>query len=174
MEFSLEKSMEILESTPDVLETMLSTLSPEWTTANEGESTWSAFDIVGHLIHGEKTDWIARTEIILSSTSDKTFEPFDRFAQFKASEGKSLSELLVEFRTLRLENLNIIRTKNINDLLLLQTGRHPVFGDVTLKQLLATWVVHDLNHIAQIARVMAKQYQDEVGPWIEFLGILKK
>jgi uncharacterized damage-inducible protein DinB len=174
MNFSLEKSLEILERTPDTVSIMLNNLSDEWTTKNEGDGTWSVYDIVGHLIHGEKTDWIPRTEIILSSKPVKTFEPFDRFAQFQESQGKSLGKLLEEFKQLRKKNINTLRSKNISPQHLEQKGIHPAFGEVTLSQLLATWVAHDLNHIAQIARVMAKQYRQDVGPWIQYLGILNK
>jgi hypothetical protein len=131
------------------------------------------YDIIGHLIHAEKTDWITRAEIILSEKTDKTFEPFDRFAQFKESEGKSLVQLLDEFTTIRKKNIERLVSKKLTDKNLQEKGNHPVFGDVTLSQLLATWVVHDLNHIAQIARVMAYQYKAEVGPWIKYLRILQ-
>lgn len=164
--------MEVLERTPAVLKSLLENLSQEWTESNEGEDTWSAYDIVGHLIHGESTDWIERTKIILSDSSDKKFKPFDRFAQFEESKGKSLSDLLIEFENLRMQNIAILKSLNLSDKDLIKKGIHPVFGEVTLSQLLSTWVVHDLNHIAQIARVMAKQYKTEVGPWIEYLRIL--
>lgn len=173
MNFSVIKSTEILERTPDVLDAMLQGLSSEWTTKNEGKRTWSAYDIVGHLIHGEKTDWVPRMEIILSMKSNKTFEPFNRTAQFKESKGKSLTQLLRAFKRLRKENLRRLRSKQLTKKELAQKGIHPGFGEITLSQLLATWAVHDLNHIAQISRVMAKQYKVEVGPWIEFLGILR-
>jgi hypothetical protein len=152
---------------------MLQGISAGWTTPNEGEATWSVYDIVGHLIHGEKTDWIPRAEIILSEKPDKTFEPFDRFAQFETGPAKSLQELLDEFKSLRARSLSTLRSKNIQASDLSATGIHPAFGTVHLSQLLATWVVHDLNHIAQIARVMAFQYKEAVGPWKAYLGILK-
>ena len=173
MTFTSTQSIEILERTPGVLTAMLQGLSDAWTTANEGGDTWSAYDIVGHLIHGEKTDWMPRAAIILSERADKTFEPFDRFAQFEASRGKSLPQLLEEFRALREKNLALLRSKNLTGADLERKGVHPAFGEVTLSQLLATWVAHDLNHIAQIARVMAKRYQADVGPWIAFLRILQ-
>lgn len=173
MIFTIAQSTEILERTPGVLIAMLEGVSDAWTTANEGGDTWSAYDIVGHLIHGEKTDWMPRAAIILSDRPDKTFEPFDRFAQFEASRGKSLSQLLEEFRILRAENVASLRSKHLTDADLEKKGIHPAFGEVTLSQLLATWVAHDLNHIAQIARVMAKRYKTEVGPWIAFLRILQ-
>ncbi|MCF6131487.1 DinB family protein [Flavobacterium wongokense] len=174
MNFNLSKSIEILERTPTVLETLLNGLSNEWIQNNEGEETWSPFDVLGHLIHGEKTDWIARTEIILSDKADKTFPPFDRFAQFEESKGKTISDLLNEFTDLRNTNLIALKSKNITSEDLTKTGIHPTFGAVTLENLLACWVAHDLGHIAQISRVMAKQYKEEVGPWREFLPILDR
>ena len=172
MTFSLDKSIELLERTPNVLRMMLLGLSADWTAVNEGGDTWSPDDVIGHLIHGERTDWIPRAEVILSESPDKTFTPFDRFAQFEESKGKSLAQLLDEFADLRSQNLERLRAFNLTDSDLAKTGMHPVFGEVTLSQLLATWTVHDLNHIAQISRVMANQYKTEVGPWIEYLRIL--
>jgi hypothetical protein len=174
MTFTLEKSIEILERTPDVLNVMLQNLSTEWTSNNEGGETWSPFDIVGHLIHGETTDWMPRAEIILSDKGVKTFEKFDRFSQFEDSKGKSLAELLQEFKILREKNIKLLRSKNLKQIDFQQKGIHPAFGEVTLSQLLSTWVVHDFNHISQISRVMAKQYKTEVGPWVEYLGVLKQ
>lgn len=174
MQFHLEKSIEILERTPSVIEAMLGKLSPDWTMPNEGPETWSVFDIVGHLVHGEKTDWIPRIEIILNGKADKTFTPFDRFAQFSESKGKTLNQLLEEFRSLRKKNIALLKAKKVNSGLLALKGNHPALGEVSLSQLLATWTVHDLNHLAQIARVMAHQYEQEVGPWIEYLGILNR
>lgn len=152
---------------------MLGNVSADWTSNNEGGDTWTVYDIVGHLIQGEKTDWIARMEIILSDNPDKTFEPFDRFAQFEESKGKSLTQLLDEFKNLRQKNMEHVRSKKLTAKDLEATGIHPAFGAVTLSQLLSTWTVHDLNHIAQISRVMAKQYKAEVGPWVEYLRILQ-
>lgn len=174
MKFSIEKSLEILRRTPVVIDTMLRGLSDEWTQNNEGPETWSPFDIVGHLIHGEKTDWIPRMEIILSDQSDKTFKPFDMHAHFTESEGKSLQELLDEFKTIRHQNIQNLKSKRLSEEDLDKKGIHPEFGKVTLRETLSTWAVHDLNHIAQISRVMAKQYQTEVGPWKKYLGILKR
>lgn len=173
MDSSLKKSIEILERTPDVLNTLLKDISSEWTLNNEGGDTWSVYDIIGHLIYGEKTDWIPRAEIILSENNDKKFEPYDRFAQFKESKGKSLQQLLDEFVKLRNKNIEQLLSKRLTVKDLEKTGIHPAFGEVTLSQLLATWAVHDLNHISQIARVMAKQYKAAVGPWVEYLGILQ-
>jgi hypothetical protein len=174
MNFNLTKSLEILERTPQVLTTLLSGLSTEWIQNNEGVDSWSAYDVIGHLIHGEKTDWLVRTEIILSDKADKAFALFDRFAQFEQSKGKTISQLLTEFQELRNKNLAVLKSKGITTEDLRKTGAHPAFGEVTLEQLLATWVAHDLGHIAQIARVMAKQYKEEVGPWREYLPILDR
>jgi hypothetical protein len=173
MPFDLNKSIEILERTPTVVTGMLQGLSEEWTCRNEGGDTWSPYDIVGHLIHGEKTDWVPRMQIILSDSSDKRFQPFDRFAQARDSKGKMLSELLDEFRSLREQNLQVLRSLDLTPEDLARQGIHPAFGPVTLSQLLATWVVHDLNHIAQIARVLASPYRQEVGPWVAYLRILQ-
>ncbi len=173
MNFTLPKSIEILERTPDVLITMLQNISLDWSSNNEGGETWSVYDIIGHLIHAEKTDWIARMEIILSDKSDKTFEPFDRFAQFENSKGKSLSQLLDKFKALRKMNIEHLRSKKLTNENMEEKGIHPSLGEVTLSQLLATWTVHDLNHIAQISRVMAKQYKAEVGAWEAYLKILQ-
>ncbi len=173
MKFNLSGSLEILEKTPAVLKTMLTGLSTDWTHTNEGSDTWSVFDVIGHLVHGEKTDWIARTRIILEGNRG-TFEPFDRFAQFRDSEGKSLDQLLEEFEKLRAKNIEILKSIPIDDNVLKLQGIHPALGEVNLAQLLSTWTVHDMTHIAQISRVMAKQYEDEVGPWKEYLGVLNK
>lgn len=172
MQFSLNRTIEILERTPSVLEALLNDLSDDWTHSNEGDDTWSPFDVVGHLIYGEKTDWIPRMEIILSDREDKTFEPFDRFAQFRESEGKTMPQLLEEFRDLREQNLHILSSKKLSEEDLQKTAGHPALGRVTLSHLLASWATHDLNHIAQIARVMGRQYTRDVGPWKEYLGIL--
>lgn len=174
MNFTVEKSIEIIERTPDVLEALLKNLSEEWISGNEGGDTWNAFDVVGHLIHGDKTDWIARAEIILSDSEDKNFKPFDRFAQFEESKGKDLSELLAEFKILRRKNIEILRSKNLSDADLKKEGNHPAFGTVNLSQLLATWTAHDLDHIAQISRILAKQYKTAVGPWAEYLKIVNQ
>ena len=172
MEFNIQSALQVLERTPVIIETILRNLDNGWTMNNEGAESWSAYDIVGHYIHGEKTDWIPRVQIILDDKADKHFVPFDRFAQFTNSKGKSLEELLDEFKALRIKNLAILKQVEFSEGLLNRTGIHPKFGTVTLKQLLATWVVHDLTHIYQVSRVMAKQYEMEVGPWKEFLGVL--
>ncbi|WP_296386634.1 DinB family protein [Winogradskyella sp.] len=172
MTYNLSKAIEILEQTPKTLRSFLGDLSDEWIYCNEGENTWCAFDIVGHLIHGEKTDWITRLHIILSNTEPKMFNPFDRFAQFELSKGRTLIELLNEFENLRYQNLNTLKNLNLNEDQLNLKGLHPELGEVTSSELLASWVTHDLGHIAQISRVMAKQYKTEVGPWIKYIPIL--
>jgi hypothetical protein len=173
MKFSPIKSLEILERTPDVLDALLRDISDTWSNTNEGGESWSARDIVGHLIHGERTDWKQRLDIILSDKPGLKFQPFDRFAQFEQSKGKTMSMLLDEFRELRTMNAAYLKSLKLLGADFDKKGIHPDFGPVTLSQLISTWVVHDLNHIAQISRVMAKQYKEEVGPWIEYLRILK-
>ena len=173
MAFDLERSIQLLERTPPTLATLLANLDQGWTTANEGPDTWSPYDVVGHLLHGEHTDWMTRLRIILDDGPNKTFAPFDRFAQFRDSAGKSLAELLDEFREARARNLSELRALALTDAHLDRTGIHPKFGTVTARQLLATWVVHDLDHLMQISRVLAHQLHDDVGPWIEFLRIVR-
>ena len=173
MKFEIDKSIEVLERTPSVLSSLLHNLSEEWLIYNEGENTWSPHDVIGHLIHGEKTDWIVRARIILSDNSNKTFESFDRFAQMNDAQSESTDELLKEFAKLRKENLNALKALQISSSQFVEKGIHPELGEVNLKSLLSTWVVHDLGHIAQISRVMAKQYATEVGPWQKYLSILK-
>lgn len=174
MNFDLNKSFEILERTPNTLESLLSGLSDDWIKNNEGEHTWSPYDVVGHLIFGEKTDWLVRIKTVLSNSNNKLFESFDRFAQLEKDQNKSIQELLEEFKLLRKKNLETLRSLNITQKDYSKTGVHPEFGEVTLEQLISTWVVHDLGHIAQISRVMAKQYKEGVGPWINYLGVLRK
>ncbi len=173
MQYNINEAIEILERTPKVLKHLLSGLSKEWISNNEGENTWSPYDVIGHLVHGEEVDWLARTKIILEFEETKTFEPFDRFAQFEKSKGKSIHKLLEEFEQLRKANLEALKSLNISDADLDKKGSHPGLGTVTLKNLLACWVAHDLSHIAQISRVMAKQYSSEIGPWHEYLAIMK-
>lgn len=174
MEFNLQSGIEILERTPTVLDSLLRDLPKDWTHNNEGENTWSPFDVVGHLLHGEKTDWIERTNIILKNDLNIAFTPFNRFAQFEDSKGKTINNLLDEFAELRKTNLEILKNLDVSERNFEHIGRHPNLGKVTLKQLLASWVAHDLGHIAQITRVMAKQYKDEVGPWKQYMGVLNK
>jgi uncharacterized damage-inducible protein DinB len=174
MKFSLEGATPILRSTPGVLRSWLTDLPEPWSSSNEGPDSWSPFDIVGHLIHGERTDWIPRIELLLQHGENRAFTPFDRFAQFQESRGKSLPELLDTFAELRGSNVERLTSLQLTSEDFERRGRHPELGQVTLGQLIATWVVHDLNHIGQIARVMSRQYRSEVGPWIEYLPVLTR
>lgn len=172
--FDLAEAIAVLERTPGAVRALLGGLPEPSIRANEGPKTFTAFDNVGHLIHGERADWLARAQIILAQGENRRFEPYDRFAQDRESAGKSLAQLLDEFTELRAANLAVLRGWNLGDRELALEGEHPAFGRVTLRQLLAAWVVHDLGHIAQISRVMAKRYRDEVGPWREYLPILDR
>jgi hypothetical protein len=174
MEFELPAGIAVLERTPATLRAMLAGLPSTWTDAADGPETWSPFVIVGHLIHGERTDWIPRARVILAQGADRRFAPYDRFAQFRESKGKTLATLLDEFTELRAANLQTVAGWNLTSALLALEGEHPDFGAVTLRQLLATWVTHDLGHIAQIARVMAKQYRDAIGPWRAYLPVVDR
>jgi len=174
MNFDLAEGLAILERTPATLRAMLAGLSPAWTDATEGPETWSPYVIVGHLIHGERADWIPRARIILAQGEHRRFTPYDRFAQFRESQGRSLGELLDELARLRAENLATLAAWRLTDAELALEGEHPEFGAVTLRQLLATWVAHDLGHVAQTARVMAKQYRDAVGPWRAYLPVMDR
>lgn len=170
--FDIGASLEILSRTPSTLRALLSGLSPGWIEANEGPDTFSPFDVVGHLIDGEEKDWIARSKIILAGDPAAVFEPFDRFRHRARNAGRTLESLIDEFERLRASNIETLKSWNVGESQLAMIATHPALGKVTLSQLLATWVVHDLGHIAQISRVMAKQYRDEVGPWIEYLPVL--
>jgi len=174
MEFELQHAMELLGRTPSTLNSMLRDMPEVWLVRNEGPETWSPYDIVGHLIHGEETDWIPRAKMILEHGEARAFEPFDRLAMFEKSKGKSIAELLDTFATRRQESLHELDGMHLTPVLLEKRGKHPELGLVTLKQLLATWVVHDLGHVRQIVRVMAKQYRDTVGPWRAYLSILEE
>jgi hypothetical protein len=172
MKFETEKAYPLLDRTPAVLSVLLPDLDEQWTFNNEGPETFSPFDVVGHLIHGEKTDWPDRIKLILEKGTSSSFVPYDRFAMFKESEGKTLNQLLKEFETLRLKNMQWLRSLNLKEQDLGKKGLHPHLGEVTMSQLIAAWVVHDLTHIAQISRVMAKQYKQAIGPWVEFFRVL--
>ena len=172
MNFELTQATEILRRTPDTLNTLLRDLPDPWLVQNEGANTWSPYDVIGHLIYGEETDWIPRAKIILEHGETRAFEPFDRVAMFEESKGKSIGELLDTFAALRAKNLCELESLNLTADLLDKRGRHPELGVVTLRQLLSTWVVHDLGHVRQVVRVMSKQYRDAVGPWKAYLSIL--
>jgi hypothetical protein len=172
MEHDLPQTISFLASTPATLNALLRDLPEPWTHRNEGENTWSPFDIVGHLIHGERTDWMPRARMILQHGESRAFDPFDRLAQQRESHGKSLAQLLDEFATLRVENLRELRAWNLRPDQLALRGLHPALGVTTMSQLLATWAVHDLTHLHQISRVMAYQYGEAVGPWRAYLGVL--
>lgn len=173
MRFALGPTIALLERTPPTLAALLDGLPEPWTRSNEGQGTFSPYDVVGHLIHGEKTDWIVRARIILEQGETRPFDRYDRFAQARDSAGRSLNALLEEFATLRGRNLEMLRAWNLGRDDLEHRGMHPILGAVTLGQLLATWAVHDLTHLHQISRVMAHQYRGEVGPWDAFLGVLR-
>jgi len=174
MEFQPDQAREILGRTPITLNSLLRDVPETWLHSNEGPETWSPFDVVGHLIHAEETDWIPRARIILEQGERGTFEPFDRFAMFEKFKGKSLSELLDRFEELRGQSLHELEAMNLTRELLEKRGTHPELGLVTLSQLLSTWVVHDLGHVGQIVRVMAKQYDEAVGAWKAYLPVLSR
>ncbi len=174
MDFDLAIGTAVLERTPRTLRALLAGLPPTWAEATEGPDTWSPYVIVGHLIHGERNDWIPRARLILAQGPERRFAPVDRYAQLRESEGKSLAELLNEFARLRAESLAEVAAWRLTDAQLALEGEHPAFGVVTLRQLLATWVAHDLGHVAQMARVMAKQYREAVGPWRAYLPIMDR
>lgn len=173
MQFDLNQTLEVLERTPAALRAMLAGISDGWVHGTRGPDTFSPFDVVGHLITGEKTDWITRVRILLEHGTDEPFPKYDRYAQFEESRGRSLEDLLQEFESLRCANLAALRALHLAPSDFARRGSHPALGEVTLENLLATWAAHDLNHIAQIARTMAWQYEGAVGPWKEYLGVLK-
>src|SRR5438477_6105326 len=170
---NLQDTISLLARTPAVLNALLRDLPETWTLHNEGKDTWSAFDVVGHLIFGERTDWMPRVRILLENGEARPFAPFDRFAQFRESQDKSLDQLLDEFARLRRQSVVDLQALNLQHEDLSRRGRHPALGVVTLSQLLATWAVHDLTHVHQLSRVMAHQYRDAVGPWTAYLGVLR-
>lgn len=172
MDFDLDRALEVLERSPAVFHALLNGLPDAWTRSNEGPETFSAFDNIGHLLHGERTDWIPRARIILEQGENRRFEPFDRFAQNRESQGRSLEQLLDDFAEMRTQNMETLRGWKLTDAQLSLKGEHPALGTVTLRQLLAAWVAHDLGHVAQTARVLAKQYRDAVGPWRAYLPVL--
>jgi hypothetical protein len=173
MEYNLPDTIALLTRTPAALDALLRDLPETWTFQNEGENTWSAFDVVGHLIHAERADWIPRAKVILQFGETQPFEPFDRQGHAREVQGKSLGQLLDEFARVRTENLGELRALNLRPEDLARRGRHPSLGAVTLAQLLATWAAHDLTHLHQISRIMAYQYREAAGPWSRYLGVLQ-
>ena len=174
MQFKLAETTQLLGRTPATLTALVGGMPESWLKCTEGAGTWSAYDVVGHLIHGEMTDWIPRARMILEHGESKAFEPFDRVAMFRDDQTRPISALLDQFAFMRGENIAILNNLKLTDNDLARRGTHPELGTVTLGQLLSTWVVHDMTHVAQIARVSAKQYCHEVGPWKEYLSILKR
>lgn len=174
MHFHIPSGIAVLERTPHALHSMLANLPDEWIRATEGPDTWSPFDIIGHLVHGERADWIPRARLIVEQGPNRRFSPFDRTAMVRDSEGKSLAQLLDEFSHLRTQSLTTLAGWRLTEAQLALEGEHPEFGRVTLRQLLATWVTHDLGHVAQVARVMAKQYREAIGPWRAYLPIVDR
>jgi hypothetical protein len=172
MEHHLPHTVALLGRTPATLNALLRELPDAWTSQHEGDNTWSAFDIVGHLIHGDRTDWMPRVRMVLDRGETRAFEPFDRWGHVRESQGKSLGQLLDEFARVRSDNLDALRALNLRADDLGRRGLHPALGVVTLSELLATWAAHDLNHLHQISRVMAHQYREAVGPWSGYLGVL--
>ena len=173
MEHNLQDTVALLNRTPPTLDALLRDLPEMWTRRNEGGETWTVYDIVGHLIHGERTDWMPRAKMILQYGETRTFDPFDRLVQQRESQGKSLDQLVDEFVALRAVNLDELRALNLGPEDLRRRGMHPALGVVTLSQLLATWAAHDLTHLHQISRIMAHQYRAAVGPWSAYLGVLR-
>jgi len=173
MDHNLKDTVALLARTPRTLDALLRDLPASWTQSNEGEGTWSPYDVMGHLIHGELTDWMARARLILEHGDSRPFEPFDRVAKMREAKGQSLAQLLDRFAEVRAQNIAELRALNLTPDDLQRRGRHPALGGVTLSQLLATWAAHDLTHLHQLSRVMAHQYRDEVGPWIAYLGVLQ-
>ena len=173
MQFNLSDATQILQRTPATLNAMVGGMPETWLRLNEGSGTWSCYDIVGHLIHGEMTDWVPRARMILDDGETRAFEPFDRFAQFREDQSRPIGALLEQFAFLRTENVKVLDDMRLTPEDLARRGTHPELGPVTLGQLLSTWVAHDMSHIAQVARVTAKQYCHEVGPWKPYLSVLK-
>jgi hypothetical protein len=172
MKFSIKNTIEILERTPNVLHSLLYNVGNDWTTHNEGGETWSPYDVIGHLIHCDEYSWLPRIEIVLSESIAKKFDVLDRFAQFEKSKDKNINQLLDEFITIRLACVAKLKTLNLTEEQLSKIATHPDLGSVTLSQLISAWTIHDLDHLSQISRVMAKQYKDEVGPWIKYFRII--
>ena len=174
MNFNLNKSIELLDRTPDLYSTLFSNSSYNWDRIDEGKETWNGYKIIGHLIHGEKTDWIPRAEIILSNGNDKTFEPYDRFAQEKLYSSQTTQQLLDEFRILRTQNLEKLKSWNLTEYDLDKKGIHPDLGEVNLRELISTWTIHDLAHLNQLSRVIVKHYSEDVVPWKKYTRLLNE
>jgi hypothetical protein len=173
MRHDLQDTISLLGRTPAALDALLRDLPETWTLRNEGENTWSPFEIVGHLIHAERADWVPRVKMVLEFGETRPFATFDRWGHEREVQGKSLGQLLDEFAQVRAENLSELRGLHLRQEDLEKKGRHPAFGAVTLSELLATWAAHDLTHLHQISRVMAHQYREAVGPWSVYLGVLQ-
>ena len=174
MKINLQEAIETLERTPDALQQFLSGLSNGWLHTNEGEGTWNAEEVIAHLIEAEKTNWLARLETILQKDENMPFPPFDRFTHLKSSDGSSIEKKLQEFKSVRMQNIEKLKRLVDPEIHFELTGIHPEFGPVKLRELLSAWVVHDLTHISQIVRVMAERYRKDVGPWENYLGVLKR
>jgi hypothetical protein len=168
----LDHTISLLSRTPATLDALLRDLPDVWTLRNEGEGTWTVFDVMGHLIHGEQTDWMPRTRLLMQYGETRAFEPFDMSGRVAVCQGKSMGELLDEFSMTRAENLAGLKAFNLRQADLERRGRHPALGPVTLSQLLATWAAHDLTHLHQISRIMAHQYRESVGPWSAYMGVM--
>lgn len=173
MRFELDEALQVLDRTPATLRALLADLAAGWLHGNYGPDTFSPFDVVGHLIAGERSDWLERARIILAQGTSVPFAKYDRYAQFEQSAAKTMAQLLDDFTAARAENLAQLRAMQLTHADLARRGMHPALGEVTLEQLLATWVAHDLNHLAQIAKAMATQYEHAVGPWRDYLGVLR-
>ncbi len=173
-QFRLDEAVALLERTPSALDALLRGMPETWVACDEGPETWSPYVVLGHLIHGEKTDWIPRARRILEHGEKRAFDPFDRFAQLRDSKGKTVPELLDEFSILRRRSLDELADMKLGEQDLERRGRHPELGAVTLGQLLATWTVHDLDHVQQIVRVMAKRWSDACGPWKAYLRVVRE
>jgi len=173
MNHNLDETIALISRTPATLNTLLRDLPEIWTRRNEGGNTWTPVDVVGHLISGERTDWMPRVRVILEHGATRTFEPFDMQGHLREVQGKSLEQLLDEFARLRADNLTTLRAMNLGPAELARPGRHPSLGDVTLSQLLATWAAHDLTHVHQLTRILAHQYRDAVGPWSQYMGVMQ-
>ncbi len=171
--FDLEEAISFLGRTPKVLMTQLSGLSEKWASSNEGEKTWNSYQVLGHLVYGEDTDWIPRTKIILEYGLEKEFVPFDRFAQDQLYKDKSIDELLDLFAAKRAANLETLRSLHLTNKDLERKGNHPEFGEITLREMLAAWTVHDMGHVVQLNRILAKGYKEEIGPWKKYLTIVR-